>query len=229
MGGNVGVGTTSPGTKLEIQTSATNDGIRITQTGTSAAAIWMNNTSAGGHHWAMFSRGAAGGAGDFSIYDNSAASHRLYILAGGNVGIGTTAPTALLSVNGDANKAVGGGLWGTFSDIRLKKDTSAFKDGLSVIKKIHPVRYRYNGKTGIRDTSSLNIGVIAQQIQPVAPYTVGTYMAKLDTADAQETQLLNYNGNALLYLFVYAFKELEGNFVCRRFVLILLFGSVVFS
>src|SRR5207249_1214499 len=41
------------------------------------------------------------------------------VLQGGNVGIGTAAPTQLLSVNGTAGKP-GGGTWDVFSDERLK-------------------------------------------------------------------------------------------------------------
>ena len=62
---------------------------------------------------------------------------------------------------------------------------------------------------GIKDTNSTFVGVVAQQMQQAVPYTVETFMAKLDSADTQETELLSYNPNALFYLFVNAFKELD--------------------
>lgn len=207
--GNLGIGTSSPATKLNVSTAASNDGIRVTQTGTTAAALSLNQTTTGGHNWALFSKGSGNGAaGAFSIYDWTSGGDRLYITTAGNIGIGTTNPGYTLEVNGTtANTA--GGLWTVASDIRVKTDTSSFTDGLSIIKQIHPVNFRYNGKTGIRDTINFHIGVIAQQIQSIAPYTVGTYMAKLDTSDVQETQFLDFNGSPLIYLFVNAFKELD--------------------
>lgn len=85
----------------------------------------------------------------------------------GNVGIGTTVPDQLLSVNGNASK-VGGGTWATFSDQRLKQDINPFTDGLSVLKAIRPVTFRYNGKFGYPAFKSY-VGIIAQEIQSVAP------------------------------------------------------------
>ncbi|MCE9539628.1 MAG: tail fiber domain-containing protein [Bacteroidetes bacterium] len=195
-GGNVGIGTSAPATKLHITGDAA-----------SVDLLKLQNTNGTTPRSYRIGPGAGIAAG-FGIYDDNAAATRMVIDFSGNVGIGTTAPTALLSVNGDANKT-GSATWGSFCDIRLKKDTSAFTDGLEVIKKIHPISYKYNGKMGIKDTNSTFIGVVAQQMQQAVPYTVETFMAKLDTADAQETQLLSYNPNALFYLFVNAFKELD--------------------
>ena len=42
-----------------------------------------------------------------------------------SVGIGTTAPDNLLTVNGNADKP-GGGSWGTYSDGRLKTVNGSF-------------------------------------------------------------------------------------------------------
>ena len=71
---------------------------------------------------------------------------------GGNVGIGTTGPDSLLTVNGSADKP-GGGSWGTFSDSRLKTVEATYDPGLEAILKLTPVRYRYKGQNamGIKD------------------------------------------------------------------------------
>lgn len=113
-----------------------------------------------------------------------------------------------LVVNGDAWKSAPGGFWNT-SDIRVKKDTSAYTDGLAVIKLIHPINFRYNGKAGMTDTVRFNIGVIAQQIQPIAPYLVNTYMAKLDSADTTETELFGFNPSSLTFTIINALKTLD--------------------
>jgi hypothetical protein len=53
------------------------------------------------------------------------------------VGIGSTTPDQLLSVNGDASKA-GGGSWQTFSDSRLKNISGPFKSGLNAVMRLQP-------------------------------------------------------------------------------------------
>jgi hypothetical protein len=138
---------------------------------------------------------------------NSTFVERARVLETGRVGIGTTAPDQLLSVAGNASK-VGGGTWATFSDRRVKQDINPFSDGLSVLKGIRPVTFRYNGKLGY-PTDKTYVGVIAQEIQSVAPYTVDTYRARLDPDDAEETDILRFDGSALTYIVINAIKELD--------------------
>ncbi len=125
---------------------------------------------------------------------------------GGNVLIGTTVPNPLmmLSVAGDAEK-LGGGMWNAWSDKRLKSDVQPFTDGLAVLEQIDPVWYSYNDKLGVK-TNERFVGVIAQDIQPVAPYMIKTVKMQL-TGETGETELLNYNGTALTYILVNAVKE----------------------
>ena len=107
----------------------------------------MDATGNGGRNYRIMSAATGNGAipaGNFGIYDNGATTARFVINSTGNVGIGTTAPTSLLSVNGTADK-VGGGSWGTFSDKRLKKNINEFTLGLDAIKSLKTVTYEYNG------------------------------------------------------------------------------------
>lgn len=98
---------------------------------------------------------------------------------GGDVGIATNNPTANLSVNGDANKT-GGGTWAVFSDKRLKKDISDYKEGLSLITKVRTVNFSYNDKMAEiwgenpRTKNRIYQGVIAQELQEIAPDMVRT-------------------------------------------------------
>jgi hypothetical protein len=104
-GGNVGINNTSPGYKLDVKTSAFNDGINIEQTSTDACALHMLNSSSGGQHWALFSTGSNNtqGAGNFSIFEYGA-SDRLFINGGtGNVGINTISPGYRFHVASDDN------------------------------------------------------------------------------------------------------------------------------
>ncbi len=89
-----------------------------------------------------------------------------------SVGIGTTTPDNLLTVNGTADKP-GGGSWGTYSDGRLKNVNGSFGSGLDQVMQLRPIRYRYkpdNGM-GIRDADE-HIGVVAQEVQRVIPEAV---------------------------------------------------------
>lgn len=100
-GTNVGINTgTTPAFKLHVKTAAANDGIRIEQTGTNGAVLSLNNTSAGGKNYSLFSTGSSntqGGAGHFMLYDYSASQTRLFVQGGtGYVGIGTYQPLDML-------------------------------------------------------------------------------------------------------------------------------------
>jgi hypothetical protein len=93
-------------------------------------------------------------------------------------GFGTDNPDQMLSVNGGASKP-GGGTWSNFSDIRVKKDISEFSDGLETLMKIKPVKYKYNGLGGYMEDGKEHVGIIAQDMQKIAPYTIETVRKKL--------------------------------------------------
>ncbi len=115
--------------------------------------------------WISFATMADGGAGAGAI-------ERMRIRSDGFVGIGTSTPDALLSVNGGADK-VGGGSWATFSDRRLKDLDGDFSAGLGAIMQLHPIRYRYKDENGmgIHDHDQ-HIGFVAQEVQKVIPEAV---------------------------------------------------------
>jgi hypothetical protein len=100
----IGIGFVSPAYKLHLNTNLTNDGIRIDQTGKTAAALYMVNTypGGGGRTWGLFSTGMnnSQGAGNFIIMDITG-GERLFIQgSSGNIGIGNTLPSQKLSITG---------------------------------------------------------------------------------------------------------------------------------
>jgi hypothetical protein len=121
------------------------------------------------------------------------------------VGIGTTAPDYLLHVNGDAAKP-GGGSWTVASDGRLKKNVSAFTQGLEVLTKVKPVWFEYNGEAGM-PTNKTYVGVIAQEMQKIAPYMVGSFTYQDTTG--KKADYLDYDANALTYILVNAVQEIK--------------------
>ncbi len=83
------------------------------------------------------------------------------ITSAGLVGIATSAPTAALSVNGAANNTTG--VWAIFSDSRIKTINADFKDGLAIIKQIHPVKFTYNNNAPFKSGQE-QIGIVAQEL-----------------------------------------------------------------
>jgi hypothetical protein len=127
---------------------------------------------------------------------------RVRISSAGFVGIGTANPAHLLHLGSNDAVKPGGGTWSSPSDRRLKKDIAAFTDGLNVLTKIMPVSYRYNGSASLPDDGKQYVGIIAQEMQEVAPYTIDTFHD-----DATNTDYLNYNPNAVMYILINAVKE----------------------
>jgi hypothetical protein len=119
------------------------------------------------------------------------------------VGIGTASPAYLLHANGTAAKP-GGGSWTAASDKKLKQNIKDFTEGLAILEQVRPVTFRYNGKAGL-PTEKEYVGVIAQEMQKIAPYMVGEFIYQ-DTTGAQE-KYLDYDATALTYILVNAVKE----------------------
>jgi hypothetical protein len=116
----------------------------------------------------------------------------------GNIGIGTTAPTAMLSVNGTANNTTGA--WGVFSDRRIKTVKGDFTDGLNVIRQIHTVKYEYNANAPFKGNGE-QIGVIAQELEKVAPYMVS------QKESGKFKDLREVNNQAYVFLLINSIKE----------------------
>lgn len=227
--GRVGIGTTSPSTKLDVQGSQSLNAaitgsdtknaidINIAQNGYGYGnrvdnyGINMRSSSSGWGgpvsriNFGDVSTGTATGPRylSFSVGRNLNELMWLTDDLGGRVGIGTLAPTSTLSVNGSADKP-GGGSWGTFSDKRVKKDIEDFNDGLNVIKQLRTVTYKYNEKSGYKDLDKKYVGFIAQEVEKAAPYMVNTIddSAKSGLKDKKEL-----DESALTKILVNAVKE----------------------
>lgn len=133
-----------------------------------------------------------------------------------------------LFVSGCAEKT-GSAVWTNPSDKRLKKDIVSFTDGLNVIRQINPVTYKYNNLVATLDDGNSYIGVLAQDVQPVAPYCVKAGFAKIKQSESQtfsgdivETlpadsggivrvmvNTYGYDANGLIYALVNSVKQLD--------------------
>lgn len=191
--GNTGVGTASPKLSLEVVGEL---GAPVSS-GTTPTGI-SRFSQAGGTGVLDF--GFGGGAGWVQVTDSSNLSIT-YNLAlnpnGANVGIGTLAPTDLLSVNGSASKP-GGGTWAVFSDERLKRIRGPFNSGLKAVMQLQPVRYEYKADNALGiNSKGEHIGFSAQAVQNVIPEAVNS------TANGY----LMVNSDPILWAMLNAIKE----------------------
>lgn len=118
----------------------------------------------------------------------------------GRVGIGNIAsPSHLLELATDDAAKPNGGVWTASSDRRLKQNIKKYTDGLAEVLKINTVTYNYNNKSGY-DTNKEHVGIIAQEMQEVAPYMV----RKLNP---EKNDYLGFEGTALTFMLVNAVQE----------------------
>jgi hypothetical protein len=107
--GFVGIGTSSPNSKLHIQgdgiANTTAGIIAETTGGTFGPSISLRNGAPEGHAYSLVSAGSGNdtGSGFFEIFDITAQQSRFVIHPSGNVGIGTLNPGFALDVNGTVN------------------------------------------------------------------------------------------------------------------------------
>jgi len=110
IAGNVGIGTTSPSRLLNISGSGT-DGtqLQINGTGDSAGIKFIPQT---GDNWEI----QANTSSQFFIYNRTDSAYRFLIDTAGNVGIGTTTPNHLLTLNNTASGGTYFGLYQSYVD-----------------------------------------------------------------------------------------------------------------
>jgi cell division septation protein DedD len=120
---------------------------------------------------------------DIGFFKDGAGTARFMLqYSTGNVGIGTTTPTAQLSNTGTVRfAALGSGGAGLItdslgnvtvsSDERLKDIQGEYKSGLESVLKINPIVYKWKTETGY-DSSGIYAGFSAQNIQSAIPEAV---------------------------------------------------------
>lgn len=113
----------------------------------------------------------------------------------------------ILQIYGEMHQVNGANQWVT-SDARLKKEVEPFADGLAKLKRINPVRFKYNGMGETHDGHP-GIGVIAQEIKPLLPYSVKEFPVKMNAGDQHDTDVLLFDSHALTYMLINAVKELS--------------------
>jgi hypothetical protein len=202
--GSVGVGI-SPDSRLHVQSSGNSTWpIKATNSNGQILGGWFQDSDGDAIIYGLDS------AGNYDLVLRTDGSDS-YFMGGGNFGIGDNTPSYQLQLSTNSAAKPTSTLWTVPSDIRIKKDITPFTDGLDVLKQINPVNYTLNGKADLPEGDK-SIGIIAQEIKDIAPYTVGTWKAKLNPEDTFETELYNFDGNGLIYVAINAIKELDSKF-----------------
>jgi site-specific recombinase XerD len=215
IGGNVGIGTTTPTSKLDINLGSSDsaNGLVLNSDSTTnayqSARLFFNNTNDVGSAFGMLKKGS--GSNSYLTFTSGATpgsatgSDRMVLSAAGNLGIGTTAPAAKLHVYGSGG--------GSDQQIRIENvsssgttslkfyDTGAEKSSIISYLSLHGSRPNQMGisNNGVEAISinaigSVGIGTTAPtarlQVHAGSAATVGQIIrgAASQTANLQEWQ-----------------------------------------
>jgi hypothetical protein len=168
LAGNVGIGTSSPSTKLSVISSGSIDGLTLSSVNRSS--IWFTTTGVYNSNWLL--QNAVSSNTDFQFLASTTVGGTpttsvMTLLANGNVGIGTTAPQQKLDVTGAIHWGTtvdGGSLsWGT-SDAYI---SSAASKGIAFAPN--------NGAATMRidPAGNVGIGTVAPQYKLAVNGTMG--------------------------------------------------------
>jgi len=121
----------------------------------------------------------------------------------GKVGIGTSSPSYQLQLSLNSAAKPTSSSWTIASDGRLKKDISPYESGIEDIMKIDPIWFTYTGEAGLPEDRG--VGVIAQDLEKIAPYMVNNWTYKDD--NGVETEYLAVDNGPMTYMLINAVQE----------------------
>ncbi len=101
----------------------------------------------------------------------------------GNAGFGTDAPVEKLDVDGNVRADA----FIVASDRRLKTDIKSYEYGLKEALQVNPVSFKYNNRVS-ENTEETHIGVVAQELQQIAPELVEEFTHVIYEYDEDGTQ-----------------------------------------
>jgi len=132
----------------------------------------------------------------------------------GNVWIGITAPAQKLDVVGNIKTSgclyyASSSLGTCASDEQIKKDVAPFNLGLDVILGLQPKHFKYNGLAGLRDDDIEQLGVIAQDVEKIAPSLIKKQKVQLHPDDKEQTEIKAVDYGSFTYVLINAVKELS--------------------
>ena len=149
--GYVGIGTTSPSYNLDLTYAGE------ILTGKIHLFNDQQTIAATANTLALFGKNANGGIGFYTTDTTTFSDAKMYIINNGNVGIGTTSPSATLDVSGDV-KATS---FNATSDYRVKENVQTISGGIYTIDNLRPVSYV------LKESQEPHIGFIAYLLSAI--------------------------------------------------------------
>jgi hypothetical protein len=122
------------------------------------------------------------------------------------------------TIQGAAYKP-GGGTWSASSDARIKTVLGEYTDGLDIVEKIVPKRYKYKGNdvsdnperhVGLQDAAkngTVFIGLVAQEVEFIMPELVTRRDGWIDGEKVSDFRVLD--SGPLIYALINSVKELS--------------------
>jgi hypothetical protein len=128
---------------------------------------------------------------------------QLTITKNGDIGMGTPSPAYKLHLSTNSAGKPTSNAWTVASDARLKKDVYKYEDGLEELLNINPMWFTYTGEADMPQETG--VGVLAQDLQQVAPYMIGTWNHTDD--NGKTTPYLSVDNGPMTYMLINAVKE----------------------
>jgi hypothetical protein len=187
-GTNIGIGTSSPAYKLDVDAGGSSFALRLLGSQADGPVIRYENTAVGGRTYHVGSTAPSSGAGTgFSVYDVTGTSARMVIDDNGNFGIGTISPANKLHV------IVAGGLYN--DSITKQEDLTG-----SVIIQADNIGADSRASLIMRGADSIGGAISVAREDTGATWR--TYMSfytnnvtSVNVTDIQEKMRLNADGN----------------------------------
>lgn len=171
--GNIGLGTESPGAELHVNaTDASETEVHIQNTNgtTQSVGLRMINTS---REW------------NYQLRNNG--NWRIRNVTGMVDALEIDGATNAITTAGDITA---NGVMLT-SDLRLKQDVEPYTEGISVLKQLNPISYKFNGKAGFKSERTY-YSVGAQELKEAAPYLVHDFTYENENDEGKVTSQENY-------------------------------------
>ena len=159
-GGRVGIGTTTPGTSLQIIHSEGAGGIGVVSTATdSNPSVTISNDAV---NWWLQAVGIRGDAFEITSTAGSETGKEFHLERSGRLGLGTTSPTERLHVIGSI-LATGTITQGSSRELKENVRPLSASEAFNTLKGLAPVKYNY-----IADAKNdLQIGFIAEDVPDI--------------------------------------------------------------
>jgi hypothetical protein len=177
IGGNVGIGTSSPNSTLTVgnSTGSIPGEISINPAYTSNEGGQINirkSLNGSTADWVIDQYGTTSSDARLRIFNSISEANGITIMENGNIGMGSLTPSVRLQVAGDiiANSIAGS------SDLRFKTNITQIENPLQKVLQLRGVNFDWN-KKAFPDRSfseSKAIGFIAQEVEKVLPEVVQT-------------------------------------------------------